>query len=89
MDVWTEPVPDRDPEEENERLRIALTDAIKGMERMLPYINDYRREEHRLDVYLHRARESLYDGLPPTWENTQRLQEAQDQIDRMQRRLSD
>lgn len=93
LPAWTEPPPRWDCEdeactEEVRRLRVALADAIKGMQRMLPYVNDYRREEHRLDVYLQRAQVAYYEGLEPTWENTRMLQDAQDQLDRMQRRLS-
>lgn len=54
---------------EIERLRAAFADAIKGMELMLPYVNDYARERHGIDVHVWRAQLAAHHGKPDTEDN--------------------
>ena len=49
----------RDLENENERLRTALEDALEGMEDMVGYVSDYFREKWGHDDYIARAKDAL------------------------------
>jgi hypothetical protein len=44
-------------------LEAALTDAIEGMEEMLPYVSGYFVEKWKLDEYIPRARAALAEEV--------------------------
>jgi hypothetical protein len=40
-------------------LRLALENALEGLQEMLPYVPEYFREKHDLEAYVTRAKSAL------------------------------